>query len=464
MSKRKPFSRRKFLKTAGGYTISLPFLEAMLPQLVYAQNAQTKRFVTSFAGTVIGNNSNPGSYGALPTTFPASLKALESLRDSISIISNLDLPVHASGSNPTAPASAVLSQHGSTPAPILSGATSEKGKPILVMKQSADQFVAKSIGQSTPFESLQMRVQVQSYSGSNNNRNGIMSAKETNGIVNALPPLYSPKQIYDLLFGNFSNPTAPPTSSGPHPLAGKASVLDLLLSDIKNIRNRVSGRDRVRLEQHFDEIRKIEKNIQSQINQGSGSGSATGGSCIKPTSPGNDPAIGANSFSGWSNETLRGEVMADLIAYALACDLTRVVSWMLTFEQVFLGNAVNQTSDMHDDSHNASTRTPVISANANWHSALFARLIQKLKSLDDGGSTLLDNTFLSLIFSEGPNAHQKTNMRQIVAGNGSQIVLGQHFNGGGNHPGKIQITGMQSVGLNINALNELSGTLSFLQR
>lgn len=54
------------------------------------------------------------------------------------------------------------------------------------------------------------------------------------------------------------------------------------------------------------------------------------------------------------------------------------------------------------------------------------------------------------------------NLRHIVAGNGSKIKLGQHLDGQKDHPGKIQITDLQSVGVNLNKMNELSGTLGFL--
>jgi Protein of unknown function (DUF1552) len=190
-----------------------------------------------------------------------------------------------------------------------------------------------------------------------------------------------------------------------------------------------------------------------------GGGAATG-SCMKPTDPGADPALGANAFVGWSNETQRGNVMADMIAYAFACDLTRVVSWMLTFDQVFLRNALNNLTDMHDDSHDQSNRKAQIAASTNWHASLFARLVDNLSRMPEGSGTVLDNTFLSLVFAESKTAHGRTGMRHVVAGSGSYIKLGQHIDGGGDHPGKIQITGLQAVGVASNKLNELTGTLT----
>jgi hypothetical protein len=327
---------------------------------------------------------------------------------------------------------------------------------VLVNGQTADQFAAAAIAGGTKFNSLQLRVQVLPYSGSNNNHKGIMSAKVNNGVINSLPPLVSPQQIYQMLFSGVSAPSTGPVSSVPSPIDRKKSVLDLMLADANRLSASVSGKDKVRLEQHFDEIRAIERSLQNTT----GGGTPTGGSCSKPADPGADPALGANAFVGWSNETLRGNVMADMIAYAFACDLTRVVSWMLTFDQVFLRNALNNLTDMHDDSHDQSNRKAQIAASTNWHASLFARLVDNLSRLPEGSGTVLDNTFLSLVFAESKTAHGRTGMRHVVAGSGSFIKLGQHIDGGGDHPGKIQITGLQAVGVASNKLNELTGTLT----
>lgn len=63
----------------------------------FSQTNPIKRFVTAYAGTVIGKNSDMSSYGNLPSTLPDSLKSLESLKSYISVISNLDLPTYFSG-------------------------------------------------------------------------------------------------------------------------------------------------------------------------------------------------------------------------------------------------------------------------------------------------------------------------------------------------------------------------------
>jgi hypothetical protein len=233
-------------------------------------------------------------------------------------------------------------------------------------------------------------------------------------------------------------------------------VLDLIASDAQTLTSTLGTNDKVRIDQHFEEIRSLEKTIQAAI-----SGGGMGGGCGPASAP-SDPPVGQNAFSGWSNETLRGQMQADMLAYALSCDLTRVASWMLTFEQVQMANVVDGLTQMHDDSHSAQMRPTNIAANANWHATLFARLVQKLATMPEGAGTVLDNTFLSLMFAEAKTAHGRSGMRHIVAGMRSKIKTGMHIDGGGTHPGRIQIAGLQAVGVSTNTLGELTGPAPIL--
>jgi hypothetical protein len=444
----KTISRRSLLRGAGGFFLGLPFLEAMVPSLVFGQPAGVpRRFVNAFCGTIVGNDtlSNPGAFGALPATLPASWKALQSVRQHVSIISNLTIPTYNSGTTPTAPASAYNMQHGTTPAPMFAGVTSRETMAVMVNGQTADQYAAEALGAGSKLGSLQVRTQLLSYTGSSNNRNGIMSARVSGGQLLSLPPVASPVALYNLLF-------AGGVPTGPSPLDRQASVLDLIKSDASRLTSAVGAADKTRLDQHFTEVRALEQSILATLGGG-------GGGCGPATVP-VDPPAGANQLGGWSNETVRGALIAEMLGYALGCDLTRVASWMLSFEQVQMANIVDQATTMHDDSHNAGSRDAVIAANCNWHAELFARLVAKLAAMPEAGATVLDSTFLSLNYAEAKNAHGRSGMRHVVAGIPARIKNGFHIDGGGLHPGKLQISGLQAVGVNTNTLGELTGSLA----
>lgn len=484
--RRKPLSRRTFLRGVGGVALSLPFLEAMLPAMATANTTPNKRFVVSFSGTSCGVDtvSNPGAYGTLSSTMPRSWKSLEAVRQHVSIISNTTIPTYQSSEPTPLNASAINQQHGTTPAPMLAGVSSKKAMPVMVRAKTADQFVVDAIGQGTLFPSLQMRVQAMPYNGARVDRDarGIMSARGTLDGADALRPLVSPMEIYEKLFqiaGGTGGSVTP--TPGTNPLARRASILDLVAADTERLKTRVSGEDRIRLDKHYTQIRELELQLQKQADLMSGGGGGGGGGggamgCGATfASPGQDPALSANVFGGWSSETERGELMADMIALALACDLTRVVSWMLSFDQTWMLNQTTENysvTDMHEAAHKQTNggstadqqvAKNVTADNANWHASLFARLVHNLSQYQEGSETVLDHTFLALLFAEGTTAHNRSIMRHLVAGNGGYIKLGQHIDGGKVHPGKILITGMQSVGLTTNTLNELSGTCTAIE-
>jgi hypothetical protein len=523
---KKPLSRRHFLQGTGGIFIALPFLEAMLPALAFAQAQQTKRFVNCWAGMPTGGLglSVPSTVGPLGSTLPMAWKSLEQIRQHVSIITGLKYPIYNSGGTPSGPGAVYNAQHGKTMAPTLAGVTSVDAMAVMAGGHTIDQYAADLIAGATRFKSLQLRVQALPYNGNATSNNGIMSARSTGGVVNALAPVVSPLQIYNMMFGGMApSPTATPlptatpkptatpvptatprptatpiptptptATPNPNPslnLLKKKSVLDLVLDDAKRLSADLTGEDKIRLEQHFDEIRNIENQISATLPQAQPSGSSggtvtsqklnntapliSGGSgCRVPANPGADPALGIKTFGGWSEETKRGEIQADLIAYAMACDLTRVVSWMLTCDQCFMNSfytsgsttATNQGStvpDIHSDSHSAPG--DIVAKNADWASGLFGRLVYNMSVLQDGGGSLLDNSVLALSFAEGANAHNKQDMRMVIAGSPTKLRIGEYIYSTA-HPATAYVSALQALGLNFTKLGEVSGSLSAILR
>lgn len=159
--------------------------------------------------------------------------------------------------------------------------------------------------------------------------------------------------------------------------------------------------------------------------------------------------------------------MADMLAYAFACDMTRVASWMLTHDQCWINSAQTSGSmlsnnggppDIHHDSHFATAE--IKAANCNWGASLFGRLVANLANRSEPGGTVLSNTFLSLCLAEGTNAHNKTSLTFLVAGMPSKVRTGVHLATNGAHPAQVQIAGLAALSNgSINSLGEISGAL-----
>ncbi len=185
-------------------------------------------------------------------------------------------------------------------APMLAGMHSVDAKPVMANGHTVDQVVADAIGGSSRLKSVQACIQAAPCGGGP--RGGISSARLDSGTLRALTPEASPKALFATLFGSVPSGGSG-GSSGPTSAARKQqSVLDFILADAKTLTQKVSAADRIRLDQHFSEIRDLEARLSIVP-------PVATASCSTPTAPGTDPPPGAaGSFGGWSNETLRGDL------------------------------------------------------------------------------------------------------------------------------------------------------------
>lgn len=457
MTYRKPISRRAVLRGAGQIMVGLPFLEAMLPQLAWSA-PMIPRMVTIFGGTPTYMKTLP-PLGALGATLPPSMEAFLPVRQYISLLSNMSLPVYAKGTTPP-PGGCVQQQHGCAPAPLLAGMTSYDAKPMFHECHTVDQVFADALGNSTKFKSIQARVQAAGYLYGSSKGNA--SSRFENGVSNALAPVVSPLELFTKLFSGGVGGSAPTTTVS-NQVLNRRSVLDLVLGDANRLSNSVSAQDKIRLDQHFTEIRNIEKSLAAAPATVT---VATG--CQMPASPGADPAVvNPNTLGGWSQETIRGDLQAKIIAMALACDLTRAVSWMLTYEQCGLSSQFisGVTSDLHQISHDVNNDTTgvlqaAMQSHLNWHCARMTKLIQELLLLREGAGTVLDSTFIGMGFGEGNNAHNRRNMHMFIGGMPATFRMGQHIAGNLEHPARMWVAGLNGLGVTTNKLGQITGSMT----
>ena len=452
MSRSPKLDRRALLKgAAGGILIGLPLLEVMTPRIARAATPPPKRFIVSYAGTTHGGSRifNP-PVGPLPATLPAPCSALAPVRTLATMVSGLSVPTYTENQTPP-PGGKIIGQHGNIMAPMLSGVHSTNAMPVQANGHTVDQVVADAIGAGTRLKSVQARVQAAGYGGGE--LKGISSARLENGKVRALAPISSPSLLFGTLFGNV--PGGGGGSTGSATASRKQrSVLDFVLADANGLASKVSAADRARLDQHFTEIRELELRLDTVP-------PVATATCTSPTNPGSDPALGATgTFGGWSNETLRGDLMADMIGLALACDVTRAVSLMISYDQSFLKtqDPLGNYADMHATGHRGTVEQ--IGHNANWHVGRFAKMVKRLADTPEAGGTLLDSTVVVMVFAEGNNSHNTIDMTAFVAGVPSKLKMGQHIASGGAHPARLMVSALQAVGIDTNALGEISGAFA----
>ncbi|MFO0596138.1 MAG: DUF1552 domain-containing protein [Myxococcaceae bacterium] len=489
---RTALSRRAILRGAAGLGLALPWLEAMGGNRAQAQTAPTLRYLMGFAGMSIGGYDGNIAQTFVPSTvganfdLKAALTNLMPVKDQVSVISGLRIPT-AAENNGTVPAGGrPVAFHGNQLAPLLTGMRNDGNG---FRAPTTDQLAGALIGGNTPFKPLVVRVQASHYVGSAAAGTGdVISYKQTTNGLAGVPARYSPQQLFQALFGNFTPTglTADQVAQQEWMMRTRRSVLDSVGARAQKLKDRLGAADRVRLDSHLQEVRELEQRVASVA-------PPTVGLCQKPMDPGPDPALGSGQATasngnityaqnlGYSGEEQRAAVMVDLVAMAMICDLTRSTLFQFTNSQSFLNmyQLTSQQSDLHELSHGSfghqteSDTTTAMAKGINWHMKHWATLLGRLRDAREGDASILDNTAAVFTFEGGHgfdpadarqiSAHSTENMAMIVAGGAGGLKRGVHLKATGMHPANVFLTALRALGSTQTSLGEVSGEVPGLR-
>jgi hypothetical protein len=271
------------------------------------------------------------------------------------------------------------------------------------------------------------------------------------GPAQPLPAENDPRRVFDRLFGNPNENSGARTER----IARRRSVLDAVTDRFKRLSSEVSSADRMKLDAHLTSLRELEKRV---LSDGFGACTPTGG----------PPAV---STSGINNLPAVGKAQMDLLASALACDATRVATlmWMnsatdKTYPWVNVHEAHHELAHRGDADLDAKDKLTRI---YNWYAQQFAYLVAKLKSIPEGGGTLLDNTFVIWVseHSKG-NTHDRHHLPYVAAGKGGGAVRpGRLLNCNDAPHNNLWVSCLQMMGSSVNTFGSpqyCSGPLSGL--
>lgn len=496
--------RRTFLRGAAGAAVGLPVLECMLNThgTAYAQaGTAPRRYAIVFAGQSIGgdhwaknenridgrNFTEEGHFIAPAATgrdfvSTTPLTPLDTVREQYSIVSNLRIPYDPNSTDPNnvPPGGAYRDFHGGGCSPLLSGTRSTSGS-FRANGISSDQVIANLNANQATIDSLVLRAQPSWYlAGSSYAGRQYLSYRAANDRIEAQT---SPQIAFTSLFGGFVPEGSEAAARFDFERRARRSVLDLVSSKRQQLLARVGAADRIRLEQHFDEIRALEQRVAMMP-------PIDAGACQALEDPGADPAIGGNNAgsgsgdiatnTGYSNEHERTRLMCDLIHMAFVCDLTRVATLQITVFQshmnvhpitTMMGRPI--LSDQHEVGHNGDANNRgqlAVSTVLQWHVSHYAYLLERLASTQEGAGTVLDNSAIVFLPEGGHGrqlndgstenqTHSTENMVVLVAGRAGGLSPGQHVDGAGAHPAQALISAMQGAGYAGDTLGEVSGNI-----
>jgi hypothetical protein len=471
MSRSWQLSRRTLLRGASA-ALSLPWLDAMTSAAV----AKGEAAAASAAGSASALAGKPPvRLGFLffpngvwkdtwfPTKpgkdfeLPFALEPLSDHRKDITILSGLDKK-HSHGGD----------GHYAKTANWLTGLDVAKttGKDINVGGVSLDQFVAQKIGQHTPLPSMELGIDpvvsgidslvgytrlYASYIAWRSPREPV--AKEIN-----------PRLAYQRLFGAKD-------ASG-KPLAGgqarddRRSLLDAALADAKDVRGKLGRDDQFKLDEYLDSVRSVEKRLAHFDSVGVDGGPEAALRWKPPTSPGEVKLPPAEPPADYREHV---RLMLDLIVLAFWTDSTRVASFMFA-------NCVSPRNfsfvdgvkgGHHDTSHHSNKAEKIEQYKRinRWHASQLAYVIEKMKAVKEGDSTLLDNTMLMFGSSMGDgNAHEPRNLPIILAGRaGGALESGRYLASPTDTPlCNVYVSMLQKMGIGVDRFGDSTGPLAGL--
>jgi hypothetical protein len=395
--------RRTFLKGAG-VTLTLPFLESMLPAgRLLGQTAAarpTRLACVYFPHGAIMPKWTPES-DAPGFELSEILRPLKPFYDRITIISDLECGL-AYGSGATA-------NHTRSAAAFLTGAFAQTGaQPSLGI--SLDQVVAKKIGQDTPLPSLELAIEDPSVNCGDGLSCTYRDTISWQGRSAPLPMENNPQVVFERLFGDGSTDAERRMRR-----EQSLSLLDSITNEATSLSRRLPSTDRARLDQYLTDVREIERRIQK-------AGQQLSDDVAVPPAPVGVPAD--------IEEHIR--LMYDLQALAWQADITRVSTLLLAKE---LSNAVYSKSTVRDAFHILSHHSNIqqnkdrFAVLNTYHVALFGYFLDKLESTKDGDGTLLDHALV--LYGSGMsdgNQHNHTDLPIVLAGGASgRLKGGRHL-------------------------------------
>ena len=412
----KPISRRTLLRGAGA-AMALPWLECMAPAAPATSKAGAETLSEPplrMAFMFMPNGVNPTNWtpagDAEDFEITPHLKPLESLKPDFLLLENLwnKNTVGRNGHWPKVPA-------------WLSGGYVERtsGDDLDSGGTTVDQFAAQQIGDRTPLPTFELgleslRTGIDTAGGGFARMYGsFISWRDPHTPV---PKEIVPQLAFDRLFRNRRTPVI--SSFDPnHPAVlnslqrDDASVLDLVMNDANAVRKQGSASDRVRLDEYFESIRSVETRIEASmkpqkrwINQGK--------------FPLDRPAAGIPEMHA---EHLR--IMLDIFLLAFWSDTTRIGTFMVGDAQspVDYSWLPGVKGAFHTLSHHGDipeTRDQYERI-INWNIEQVAYFLKRMKSLDEGGTSMLDSSMIMVGCSiKDGNRHLEENLPLLLAGRG----------------------------------------------
>lgn len=403
---------RRALLGAAGVSIAVPALESLLPRRSAVAGGPTlpRRLIVWYVPCGINGSAadawRPATAGADYALSPM-LAPLGALRSQVSVLTGLaNRPAQATYMGMADGAG----DHARGTGSFLTAARIVKTEGAGIRNGiSMDQVAANAIGGTTRLPSLQLGIDGGAPTGGCDSGYSCAYARNISwsDATTPVPKLTNPGVVFDRLFAGGES-----SAMRARRAAYRTSVLDYVRGDAERLQPQLGATDRQKLDEFLTSVRELERRTAAM---------AGPASCGAPMRP-------ADGLAFASTVT----VMNQLMALALRCDLTRVVTFML-------GNAgsgrdysfIGASGAHHELSHHMSDPEKLrkLQIIGTWEVQQFAALLTQLREMTEpDGSTVLDHTaaLFSSEIADG-NGHWHYSLPVLLAGGcGGQLTPGRH--------------------------------------
>ena len=419
---RKFLSRREVLKGAGA-TIALPLLDAMIPaRTLLAQTAAAaspRLGFVYFPHGALQEEWQPTKTGR-DFDFPFILKPLEPMREYVTVVSGL----RNKGGESSSP-------HGIIEETWLNCVSPRKRDAKTGIGVTVDQIAARHIGKETSLASMELCAEP----------GGMISFRTPN---QPLPMESNPRKVFFGMFGQGDT-----NAERRDILKTTDSLLDYVKDSTASLTRKLDVADRARVSDYLDSVREIELRVQ-RLEQNAQSVDLPGA----PLGPPED----FGELVG---------VQFEMFALAWQTNRTRVVTMKMVEEasmRTYPNLGVHEA--FHPTSHwgGFPERVANLRLIQNYHTAVFAKFVQRLKDMKEGDGSVLDNSII-LFGSNMSNsdAHNNDPLPQALIGRGGGVKGNQHLHYKQDSPhANILVTMLDRAGVPASELEKFADTTGAL--
>ena len=408
-------SRRAVLRGAGSIAIALPWLEIMRSERpARALPGAAQRFVAVYTpgGTVRADGAVEEQWSPTgsETNFQLSriLAPYEPVKGQLLVLDGIDMN-SARGRQQQAGLIAWLTG---------AAQAEQSGQFGFATGPSIDRVISGRFADSSAIDSLELAVRW----GTGRAR-GIVSPY---GVVSfsvdgPRAPRVDPRAIWKDLFGALP-------ADQENTAKWDKSVLDYVAHRYAALAGKLGAADKERVDQHLASVRELEKRLAATV----------AARCHAPTlidTSDYDPNAGQHGddagtvFDVVTDAAIPkvSTLMLDMLVMALACDRTRVASFMWTDCEAKHSYPWLNLPNTFAYYQNGGGYQPEACAKIGaWYASQNSYLLQRMASVDMGGHSLLDE---SIVFfgseQANPATHSTKNMPFLLAGNGGDLRTGR---------------------------------------